>query len=437
MRRRILLSTVAVLAAALLAFAVPLGIAVRSVLTGRALDSLQGELEQVRLVVDQQARSCGEVQLFLALARRSPLDLSLFTPAGGLLLAEPGHRPAADTTVAAAAGGTVGRARLDDAVVASLPMASTVCGSAMILRGERPAEALDASVRRSWLAIAAVGLGVLALAALAAVVQGGRLARPLEALARSARNLGDGDFSSRAPRSGLPEPDAIADALDATADRLGRAVQRGSAFTADASHQLRTPLTALRLNLEALQPRDPELVGAALAEADRLEHTIDELVALTQLDAAEEDVDLAALVDERVAGWRELAGAAGRRVEVEVVPTPAVRVRGAAVGQALQVLLDNALQHGRGTVTVRVSPTLPSGADGGRGARVCVTDEGPGLPPEVTAAPPGADRGGGLLPVRGGRGLALARSLIEGEGGRLTLASVDDGTRACLVLPGR
>jgi signal transduction histidine kinase len=435
-RQRILLSTLAVLTAALLAFAVPLGFAVRSVLSARALDMLQGELEQLRLVIDQQARTCGEVEFILGLGQQRDLDLSVFSPSGRWVLAEPGHRPEAGPAVASAAQGAVGRAILDERIVTALPLTSRACGGPMILQGQRPADALTDSVQRAWLAIAAVGASVLAIAALAASAQGRRLAAPLEALARSARDLGDGDFTSRAPRSGLPEADAIADALDATADRLGRAVQRGSAFAADASHQLRTPLTALRLNLESLEPRDPDAVAAALAEADRLEATVDELVTLTRLDATESDVDLAELVTERVEAWRELAAAEGRRVRVEVLPVPAVRARAAAVGQALQVLLDNALEHGRGDVSIRVSPSLPDGEFAGHGARVCVSDEGGGIPAEVVTARVGADRGGAPLPVRGGRGLVLARSLVEAEGGRLTLEATGTGTRACLVLPG-
>jgi signal transduction histidine kinase len=169
-------------------------------------------------------------------------------------------------------------------------------------------------------------------------------------------------------------------------------VQRAGAFTADASHQLRTPLTALRLNLESLADSDRDAVDAAMAEADRLEATIDELVALTQLDATERITDLGALVEERVAAWRHLASGQGRQVEVEVLPTPAVPVRAAAVGQALQVLLDNAIEHGRGTVTVRVAPTLPGTGDA-RGVRICVTDEGPGIDPRHARARVGADRG--------------------------------------------
>lgn len=441
MRRRILAATLAVIAAALLAFAVPLGIAVRSLLTDRALDGVAGQVEAIAVYVEREARTCGEVELLLTALARSELDLSLFASDGRLLAVEPGHRPRLGSEVAAAARGATGRAVGGTSLAAAVPLESRVCGPPMILRGERPTDELVRGIRGAWLAIGAVGLGVLALAAGAMWWQGRRLVAPLESLADSARRLGDGDFTSRAPRSGLEEPDDIADALDVTAERLGRAMQRGSAFAADASHQLRTPLTALRLQLESLGDADPGTVAAALAEADRLEATVDELVALTGLDAPDRTVDLGALVTDRVDAWRHLATAAGREVVVEVVPTPPVRVRPAAVGQALQVLLDNALAHGAGTVTVQVSP---SAGDAGEepAARVCVTDEGPGIDPAVAEGRAGMDRGGSPLPVRGGRGLVLARSLVEAEGGRLSLAPATpggadaSGTRACLVLPG-
>jgi signal transduction histidine kinase len=434
-RRQLLLSTLAVIAAALVAFAVPLGIAVTSVLTTRALDAVQGQVEAIRLAVDQQARTCGEVRLVLALASRSPLDLALYDGEGRLLAAEADHTPAADRAVVhAVTEATPGRVATETALVSAVPMSTRACGAPLVLRGEVPADDLAESVRGAWLAIAAVGAAVLGFAALAASWRGRRLAAPFEALAGSARRLGDGDFTTRAPRSGLPEADAIADALDSTADRLGRAVQRSGAFTADASHQLRTPLTALRLNLESLSGADPAAVEATLAEADRLEATIEELVALTRLESTEQVTDVGALVTQRVDAWRELARLSGRRVEVEVLPTPPVRVRAAAVGQALQVLLDNAVAHGRGTVTVRVGPTLP--AEEGPGVRVCVSDEGPGIDPRQADGRVGVDRGGGPLPLTGGRGLRLARSLVEAEGGRLTLEGHASGTRACLVLPG-
>ncbi len=437
MRRRLLVAFVAVLAAALVAFAVPLAVAVRGLLVSRALDSLQGSVEQTAVFIDETARTCPEVQLRLAVASRSQnLVLTLFTRDGTPWVTTGQDAPPAGRTVATAATGRAGRAHVHEQLVVAVPLSTAVCPTRLVLQGVRPDEAASRSIIDAWAALGLVGAGVLALGVGAATLLGRRLSGPFEDLAASARRLGDGDFSARAPRSGLPEADAIAAALDATADRLGRAIQRGSAFTADASHQLRTPLTALRLQLEALEASgaDPTPIGDALAEADRLERTIDELVALTRLDVAEREVAPVSLVTSRLAAWQSLAAEQGRALRVEELPCPAVRVRPGAIGQALQVLLDNALEHGRGDVTVRVGPSLPDGELPG-GVRLCVLDEGPGIPAMAAAAPPGRDRGVSTMPLTGGRGLGLARSLVEGEGGRLVLEGSAAGTRACIVLP--
>lgn len=449
MRRRLLSTTLAVLAAALLAFAVPLAVAVRGQLTDQALDELQGQVTQIATFVEEQARTCAEARLILTIATQAQLDVALFDVRGDLLFAAGRSRPTGTPPdVLEAIEGRVGRARLDDRLAVAVPVSSEVCRVPLVLHAATGDEALDAAVRRSWLGIAGVGVGVLLLAAAAAWLLGIRLARPLEALAASARRLGDGDFSTRSPRSGLPEPDEIAEALDTTADRLGRTVARGAAFTADASHQLRTPLTALRLHLESLAAAgvEPAAVRDALGEADRLDATIRELVALTRLDGPADDLDLVALVQDRSAAWVRRAEAAGRRLEVETIAAPPVAARPAAIGQALEVLVDNALRHGRGVVTVRVTPTLPA-IEGAGGARVCVADEGSGPAPGTVEEPPAEDRRAGarrhggdgaheVVPLQGGRGLVLARSLVSGEGGRLVTERFDAGWRACLVLPG-
>src|SRR5690606_34269017 len=174
------------------------------------------------------------------------------------------------------------------------------------------------------------------------------------------------------------------DAVAAAARRAGM-LDRGGSFGADASHQRRTPLTALRLDLEALAATgaDPELLAAAEAEADRLEATITELLDLAAAPAGEEVVDVARLVADRIGAWESLAAAAGRRVVVSADPAPAVRVRAAALGQSLQVLLDNALEHGQGTITVSVQRLRAAGDGAARDeewVRLCVADEGPGIP---------------------------------------------------------
>lgn len=437
MRRQLLVTIVGVLAAALLAFAVPLALAVRGVLTSRALDGFQGEVEQLGLLLDGQARNCLQLRLFLETVEPAEgAHLVLLSRQGDLVFAPTGLASVVvGSEVDAARSGRPGTARRAGELAVAVPLATEVCGSGLILHGARPDGDVASEVRGAWLRLAAVGAGVLALGVGAGLLLSRRLAGPFERLAGAARALGDGDFTARTPRSGLDEADAIADALDVTADRLGAALARGTSFAADASHQLRTPLTALRLQLETLEATgaDPEAVAAALAETDRLEATIEELAALTTPDRPAARTDLGAVVAERVAGWRAHASELGRDLRLEQTPAPPVHVRPAAITQALHVLLDNAFEHGVGTVTVRVG----SAADGT--VRACVTDQGPGISWDVAAPPPGRDRGvtEGSAPRTGGRGLQLARALVEAEGGRLVIEPVDAGTSACIVIPAR
>lgn len=435
---------VAVLAAALVAFVVPLAVVVRGQLVSRSLDELQALTEQAAIIIDDRADDCAEVDVFLTVNSQALApSFSLFSRVtGDLLAAPPGHRPTIGGELQRALGdrATAGRRHSNGSLVVAVPLSTDACRQPLVLHAQVPDTGVVASIRRAWLGLAAVGLAVLAMAATAGHLVAGRLARPLQDLADSAAALGDGDFSVRAPRSGMPEVDAIADTLDRTGARLGRAVDRGRTFAADASHQLRTPMTALRLHLEGMEAEGvaPDQVAAALTEADRLEATVAELVALTSLDTAEEVIALADLVAPVVDAAEAAAHADGRHVVTVMVPSPPVRVRPAAIRQALQVLLDNALQHGRGTVTVWVAPTLPdqAGPDPGahRGVRLCVADEGPGPDAETLASLRSRDRGN-ALPLSGGRGLVLARVLVEGEGGRLLSDEVEGRTRLCLVLP--
>jgi signal transduction histidine kinase len=309
---------------------------------------------------------------------------------------------------------------------------ATVLDRSVDLYVDADADPVERRVRQAWLSIAVIGGTALLVAAAAGSWQARQLSRPLEDLARGARQLGDGDFSARAPRSGLPEPDMVADALDSTAERLGVLVERASSFSADASHQLRTPLTALRLNIESLAytgDRD-DLVEGAIAELDRLDATITELLSLASPGVGEAIFVAAELVAERLEGWSVLAEADGRQVRFAPDRAPRVRGRPAAVGQALQVLLDNALRHGEGAITVSVSP---GGGQEERWVKICVADQGPGFDARRLPPPPPADRGAG------GRGLPLARSLMAAEGGSLRVERDTghraDGARVCLLLP--
>ncbi len=258
------------------------------------------------------------------------------------------------------------------------------------------------------------------------VVFAARLAGPLEEVAASALRLGDGDFSVRSRRSGVPEIDAVGAALDSTAGRLGALLDRERAFTADVSHQLRTSLAGLRLEPEAAL-EDPgrdqrAAIVAGIAAADRLQGTVEDLLALardTRREPAELDVD--GLLADADVQWRDLGN--GRRLRIDRrEDAPAARASAAAVRQVVSVLLDNAAVHGRGTVTVTARET-------GGVLAVDVADEGSGIDrpeSELFERRSPAAHGHGI-------GLALARSLAEAEGGRLRLTRPSPPTFTLLL----
>jgi signal transduction histidine kinase len=271
--------------------------------------------------------------------------------------------------------------------------------------------------------IALTGLGMLGLAAaavgatwLVARRMAGRLARPLEELSTAAERLGDGDFTVRARRTGIAEIDQVAETLDATAKRIGETLERERAFSAEASHQLRTPLTGLRLQLEAALDspgQDPsEAIASGIASADRLERTIDDLLTLARRSRTPKSVlDVDGLLDELRHGWGTLLASTGRKLLISADDAPAPRASAAAVRQILGVLLDNAVAHGRGTVTV-------AARDAGGVFAVDVSDDGPGIDGDLGIFARDTRSGNGH-----GIGLALARSLAEAEGGRLRLTT--------------
>ena len=274
------------------------------------------------------------------------------------------------------------------------------------------------------------GLAAVALAGatLLARRQSRRLADPLVRLAAAAQTLGDGDFTVQAPPAGIAEIDAAGAALTRTAERLGELVGRERAFSADASHQLRTPLTGLRLRLETALDGGGDLrpaVVGALETADRLERTIDELLALARdAPSARTPADLPALLAELGASWHGPLAAAGRSLRLSVAPgLPGTRASAAATRQILEVLLANATRHGAGPVTV-----IAREAD--TAVAVDVTDEGAGVRPARGAVPPPYRRAAGH-----GIGLALARALAEAEGGRLVLTRAAPAPVFTLLLP--
>jgi signal transduction histidine kinase len=422
MRRRIVVAIVAVAAASIVLLAVPLAISLRNELRDEALLRLDRDTIAATREVDLHARSRDHVEF-----PRSPDQTAVYDRAGQRVAGS--GAPRADAAVRAALRtGKPASAETGGWLIVAVPILARerVAG---VLRAARSTASLDAQVRNRLLLIAAIGLGVTLVAALAALAVARRLTRPLERLAGTAERLGEGDFSARAPRAGVPELDAVAATLDATAERLGALLARERAFSADASHQLRTPLAALRLELESLaldERGGAEEVGRALEQVDRLEGTIDTLLALAR-DAPRErsEIDLVATVDLLAESWRGRLAAEGRPLRVvSASPHTSARAAPAVVEQVLDVLLDNARRHGAGEVTVTVRQ-----AQGG--VAVDVADRGQGLegdPEAAFARRAGTGNGHGI-------GLALARSLAHADSGRLVVSRAGPGPVFTLLLP--
>ncbi|HET9609675.1 MAG TPA: ATP-binding protein [Acidimicrobiales bacterium] len=294
-----------------------------------------------------------------------------------------------------------------------------------------PTSTLDARVRSTWLRLGALSVLVLVLVAAVGMVLARSVSRPVRHLRDAAARMAAGDLSARADvREGAPELRALADTLNRTAERLGVLVDAQHRFVADASHQLRTPLTALRLRLEMLETSVPPAahadLAAALAEATRLGQLVQSLLVLARTDAATPEcgtVDLAAVVAGRADAWRPVAGDHGIDLGVDVPGPVPVRAAAGALEQILDNLVSNAIEAAPAgsPVTVAVSTS-------DRWVELHVVDRGPGLPPEARAhaferfwRPAGAP-GPGF-----GLGLAIVRQLARACGGDAVLAPGPDG----------
>ncbi len=337
-----------------------------------------------------------------------------------------------DRAVTAALAGDVRDWSIDGYLVVAVP----------IYEGDQVIGVARAAATRSHLytkvLIAGGGMAGLALVAggasyLLSARQARRLAAPLTDLERVTEELGDGNFAVRAAQSGVAEIDRAGAALNRTAQRLDDLLARERAFNATASHQLRTPLTVMRLSLEqAAASAEPDLrmeILGSIAEADRLAATIDDVLTLARgSGSAAAPLELPPVLDWTRSRWERVLAERGRRLVIEVQGAPPARASGAAVRQILDVLVDNACRHGSGTVTVRVR--MVSGA-----VAIDVLDEGhvaEPLVPELTSDA-ASTSGGQAGPRR--LGLWIAASLASAEAGRLVHARTDPTTRLTLLLP--
>ena len=296
-----------------------------------------------------------------------------------------------------------------------------------------PASVVDARIRRAWAVLAAVAATVLLVVLVASVALARSISRPLRALETAASGLGERALAARVPTdNGPPEVRRLGATFNAMATRIERLIGAQQSFVADASHQLRTPLAALRLRLENIAARTrsaPQAgdVEAALTEVQRLSRLVDGLLLLARGEGGAPSpapVHLAGIVAGRQAAWSALAEERGVSIEAAVPDDLEALTSADRLDQVLDNLIANALEVAPSGSVVRVVGAAIDGA-----AELHVIDNGPGLSTDerqrafdrfwrARTARPG--EGSGL-------GLAIVRQLVAADDGEVSLDEAAGG----------
>lgn len=290
-----------------------------------------------------------------------------------------------------------------------------------------PTTVIDQRVRERWTMLVALAVVILAATGVVAVAFARWVTRPTRAVEDAVERFATGDLGARAPTDrGPDEVRALARQFNDTAVRVGELLTAQRAFVADASHQLRSPLTALRLELEelALDPANRGGVDRAIGEVGRLARTVDGLLLLARADGVRptvEGVDVAAVVAHRVEIW----GGVADEAEVGLTANVPAELRAIAVPGSLEQILDNLLANA-------IEATPPAGhvtVSARAGARVTleVADDGPGMTPEQLGRAFDRFWRGTSSPSGSGLGLPIARQLARASGGELGLAQRPGG----------
>lgn len=390
MRRRLVVSTLAIVLVVLGALAIPIGLIVYNA----AEQQLETRLEQQANTIADTLSADIEAGRSINLA----VVVDLLGPSDGVrVLDEEGDVIAQEIPEGLASTRMVKRLLSDGTQVVVLT----------------DADPLDESFREQLNILIVLAVGALIAAAGLAAVQALQLARPLERLAARAARIGDGDFSLQSyGRTHIPEIDRIGTALDTSSQRVDTMLANERHFTADATHQLRTGIAGIAMRLEILSMNTDPVVAdeatAGLDQTDQLNATIDELLAAARNRSTTERTvfDLTSMVEDHVREWAPRFNAVRRHVSV-ITSNPAPPVVGTKglAGQVVDVLIDNALRHGGGAVTLMID-----------GPSVVVIDQGAGVPPARLKSL----FDGPVDPAaRHGRGLPLARRLAQVDGASL------------------
>jgi signal transduction histidine kinase len=419
MRYRLVLVVTATASLVLVAFLVPLALLVRSAAADRAVNAAVTQTQSLA-----PAMVATDERSLPTLVDQANADggyqFTVFLPDGTRLGAPAGRSRAVDQarTGSSLTADTAGGREVLVAV------AGRSDGTVVIRTFVSDAD-LGRGVARAWLVLGLLGLGLLGVSVLVADQLARAVVRPLSAVVQVAHRLAGGDLAARAEPGGPPEVRAVGTGLNLLAERIDALLARERETAADLSHRLRTPLTALRVDVDSV--RDPAERERLAADVDALVQTANAVIRSARQPMPAHGAqycDAAQVVARRVEFWWSLADEEGRPVGIDIEPGPVpVRISGDALSACVDALLGNVFTHtpeGTG-FTVRLS-----GQSGG-GAALVIADAGPGLPPRLVPA-----RGRSLAGSTG-LGLDIVRRAAVESGGRLLLDRAPGGGAMVIV----
>lgn len=431
MRRRILALTVGLTTLVVLAFAIPLVLLLRQAAENDALAQARYQAENIAFFVGRESAHPSSIAGYVQHVSQDHPGVTQVLLPGGMTVGEDlppaaaaydddhGHDDDADgdgrpgdvsaVTVDYVDGGSITEVRV-----------ATADGPAVV-RTFLTDEELRHGLAPRLMLLGGVSLAILLLSVVAAEIVSRRLVRPLVATADTAQRLSRGETEARAPTTGPTEVAQVGTALNGLADRIDEVIAAEREAVADLSHRLRTPLTALRLDVEALPEPDREEIGRHVTSLERTLTAVIHAARRPQREGRVPRCDAVAVVRDRVLFWTPLLEDQNRAVTLDL-PAGEIPIRAARedLAAAVDALVENVAAHTAEGTAMRVAVRAEQVA-GGPGARVTIADEGPGIP--LGAGERGrSDRGST------GLGLDIARRSAEATGGRIAIhAGADHG----------
>ena len=420
MKRRITAAIVGVTTFILLALGIPLAVIAEQQFLDSEVVELQASAAEAltEIVVPLDPRELADI----ANEADTPPPFAIYDRDGTLLFGT-GPRTAEPVVVSALSGRS--SSSTDGQIVVATPITDGDENIVGALRLSESLSGVQSRARRAWLVMAVAGAVAIAISWLIANRIARGLSRPVIELAASATQLGSGGVISGHEPVGIAEIDLLGAALVESSRRVSESLTRERRFSADVSHQLRTPLAGLRLKLETAQTGEgnqAQLATHALEDLDRVDSTVAHLLAFARdavpVTSTSSLRDAALDAKQR---WDAHAANLARPFTLTGEVAGHVQASTSSIEQVLEVLIDNAFEHGRGAVTMKLRQ-IPGGA------AIDISDEG-------TVA----DLGDNELFRRGhgrnnGIGLSLARSIAEAEGGRLILTQTEPTTFSLFLL---